>query len=154
MQKIKAFTLLEVTVAMLLSAICIGICYTAFTLMNQYYGELKNRKDSIGNQLLINQLVSSDFDRAFKIEKLDSNINCSCDSGTISYKFSNSYVTRNQYGLKTDTLRIGVRDLTISYQDSLLADSLIKEIILTCQQKNKFVTMHFFKEYSSVNLFN
>ena len=45
MKKINAYTLMEVTVAMLLSAICIGIAYSAYDIIGNYYRSFQQKND-------------------------------------------------------------------------------------------------------------
>lgn len=152
--KIKAFTLLEVTIAMLLAAITIGICYTAFTLMNQYYADIKNRKDQVGEILLLQKLLRKDVERATLIKKLADGVYITYDTVNISYHFSADYITRDYHQIKTDTIKIATATLDLKFENREVAnDGLLDEIIFTCKQKGKRFPMHFKKTYSATNLF-
>jgi len=152
--KISAYTLLEVTIAMLLAAVTIGICYTAFTLTNQYYADIKNRKDQVGEILLLQKQLSKDVDRATVIKKLNDGIYISYDTITISYHFSADFVTRDYHQIKVDTIKIAVTTLDLKFENREAAnDDLLDEIIFNCKRQDKSFPMHFKKIYSSTNLF-
>ncbi len=152
--KIKAYTLLEVTIAMLLAAITIGICYTAFTLMNQYYADIKNRKDQVGEILLLQKLLRNDIEQATVIKKLADGIYISYDTVNISYHFSADFIARDYHQIKTDTIKIATAALGLKFENREVSnDELLDEIIFTCNQKGKSFPMHFKKTYSATNLF-
>ena len=152
--KISAYTLLEVTIAMLLAAITIGICYTAFTLMNQYYAEIKNRKDQVGEILLLQQLMSRDIEQATLIKKQTDGIKISYDTVDISYHFAADFITRDYQQIKIDTIKIAAAALDLRFENrEAVNDGLLDEIVFICKRKNKSFPMHFKKTYSATNLF-
>ncbi|MBB2144008.1 hypothetical protein GM921_00795 [Pedobacter sp. LMG 31464] len=154
MNKINSFTLLEVTVAMLLSAICIGICYTAFTLTNQYYAQIKSRKDEVGNILLMKQVLQHDFEIASKINKTEFGISCEMAHGTIEYQFKPECMVRNQYQLKNDTVKMAITNLVFKFEKLAIDSGLVDELTFNYSLKNKQNNIRFQKIYSATNLFN
>ena len=51
--KLQAFTIMEVTIAMLLSAIVIGITYTVFSIVSRSYRSYTNKHEEMNRLLLL-----------------------------------------------------------------------------------------------------
>ncbi len=102
--KIKAFTIMEMTVAMVIASISIAITYSAFTIINQSYREFHKKNIFLAKLLVTDKLFKKDFSKAVSINKEPEGISFKMDSGIISYSFNSDYILRNQFGLRTDTL--------------------------------------------------
>ncbi len=139
MQKIKAYTLMEVTVAMLLSAITITICYTAYGIMTNYF---KTFHDNVQKS---NYLLKTT--KGFELLQ---------DSTHINYLVNDDYVLRQLNELRTDTFKLKVAELKsfFEYKEIMEPDTIDQINFKLFIQKDVPITIQINKYYSAAALFN
>lgn len=153
--KIAAFTLLEVTVTMLISAICITICYTAYSLIQGYYirfGEKNQQADLVLN---LKHVLERDFQKALHVIKTDEGLMVKQDSLIIDYSFNDKQVLRQIKELHTDTFNIPIQRIDFYFEghEVNVADT-IDRLNLTIMMNSKMsVPLYINKNYSSADLF-
>ena len=64
MKKLRAFTIIELVITLLISSIVISIIYYAYFLVNRQVGKYKDKKQSISSYFLFHKALQSDIDRA------------------------------------------------------------------------------------------
>ncbi|OWK68848.1 hypothetical protein [Pedobacter sp. AJM] len=105
-RKINAYTLMEVTVSMLLAAVCISICYSAYGLINHYFTDFQ-KKNAITQEVLnLNTTMDRDFIRAKYIIRTADGLSIESPGQLISYDFRKQEVLRNVSGLHTDSFHL------------------------------------------------
>lgn len=100
---LRAFTLLEITVAMLLVALLSGFAYYAlhtFANLSQYQQTKKRDKYSL--ELLLSR-IEADWYLADSLAYRDNEMLFKDTIGIIQYTFEDSLILRNQYQLRTDS---------------------------------------------------
>jgi len=156
MKKIRAYTILEVTVAMLLSAICISICYTAYGIIATYYTKFQQKNESADAVLSMKQVLCKDIAKATVLLQLRDGMLCQSDSTRVSYLFEDDYILRQVDPGRIDTLKVAVSDLYMVFEGVEVSEAdtvdLVKfKVELPNQAK---IPMVFSKHYSSQNLFH
>ncbi|MGX5689530.1 hypothetical protein [Arcticibacter tournemirensis] len=152
--RLPAFTILEVTIAMLLAGITIGIAYTAYTVVGRSYSEydLKNKK--VAEFVLLNKLLKKDIAESEKAVRLGEGISLEGARGTIQYAFSPAFITRNQHELQTDTFYVKNSNLLMTFEDKPTEEGkLADKISFTAELEGSAISMAFTKQYSSEDLF-
>ncbi|HWZ34687.1 MAG TPA: hypothetical protein VNW51_00930 [Mucilaginibacter sp.] len=154
---LKAFTIMEMVVAMLLAAIAIGLTYTVFSIFTQTYSGYTRKNQLLAVPVRVEQLLGRDFDQAINILRTDSGLICESDQRPIIYQFSRNYILRKQ--IVSDTFKVNMdqfetffEKLPVIETDSTDAKSRIDELKLKLSVENQPVTYHFLKLYSSANL--
>jgi len=62
--QVKAFTLLEITLAMLISAIVLGIAYSAFSIVTKSLTRFEKRNEALATLNRLDELLRKDFYRS------------------------------------------------------------------------------------------
>lgn len=105
-RRIKAYTLMEVTVSMLLAAVCISICYSAYGLINNYFSAFQKKNAITQEVLTLNATMDKDFLRAKYIIRTANGIHIKSPDQLISYNFGEQEVLRSVSGLRTDSFHL------------------------------------------------
>jgi hypothetical protein len=153
--KLNAYTLMEVTLAMLLSAICITVCYTAYGLIGNYYKTFGRKNESTDIVLSLRHVLDRDFLNGKYIVRGAEGIEIISDSTKISYKFSGGYITREINTPHIDTFKVTPSHFVSFFEgrEAMPADTL-DEIRFTVRLDSAVtVPLGFHKKYSAHDLF-
>jgi hypothetical protein len=157
--KVRAFTIMEVTIAMLISAIVIGITYTIYTIVTKSYNSFNIKNENVAVVLRLDELLKKDFDHAEFILKTSNGISVQNPSGNITYQFDPDFVVRA--GLITDTFKVKTDSLYTSFENNVIGETgttdeqnTLDELGFSLILQNEKITYYYHKIYSSVNLFN
>lgn len=92
--KLKAFTILELIVVMILTSILTGGVYLAFQLVNQYmHVQTEQREDSL-TMTNFNYLMTHDFDQSDIIERTDQMLYFTSSKINLQYDFYPNFIIR------------------------------------------------------------
>lgn len=152
--RLSAFTILEVTIAMLLAAITIGIAYTAYTVVGRSYSEYDRKNKKAAEFVLLNKLLKKDIAESEKALQLGEGISLESTQGTIQYAFSPGFITRNQHELQTDTFYVKNNSLLMTFEDKPTEEGdLTDKVSFIADLEGRSITLVFSKRYSSEELF-
>jgi Tfp pilus assembly protein PilE len=156
--KLKAFTILEMAIAMLISALLIGIIYTAYALISKSYLTFIRKNKDMEIAIQLDKLLKKDFSKAVTISEDQHTILFKTDSSQLIYEFYPDFITRTQ-GI-TDTFKLQTESMHTSFEDKPMAEvppenrqNLLDDLELTILLQNEKIPYHYHKQYSSVNLF-
>lgn len=157
--KLNAFTILEVTVTMLVSGILIGMTYTIYVIVSRSFTSFRQKNDKISVVVNLDHVLARDFDLADTILKDTDGILVKKPAGNIKYAFYPDFITRES--VKTDTFKVQCTAVTTSFEDIPLND------LQTDNEKNRIDGLDFVllfdgkqipcayrKIYSSADLIN
>ena len=155
-QTLKAFTILEITITMMIAAILIGLTFTIYTIVSRSYRAFSDRNDDVLTMLTLDKLLKRDFSKAETISRKGSGILIISKTDTAFYDFKEGYLIRSR-GI-TDTFRVNYQQLDSRFEgvsSSPPADSTIlqDELSFSVDYKGQVVPFHYYKHYSSENLF-
>ncbi|KIA89492.1 hypothetical protein OC25_25340 [Pedobacter kyungheensis] len=105
-QRIEAYTLMEVAIAMLLAAICISICYTAYGMVGDYFQAFQKRNAVAEEVLTLRRTMEKDILRGRYLIRSTDGIDIVGDSLGISYHFAEKAVLRKVKDLRTDSFHV------------------------------------------------
>ena len=158
-KKIPGFTIMEVTIAMLLSALVIGISYTVFSLVTRSYRTYQLKHQEMAIVLRLDELLQMDFSRAEVILKDTDGIALKNSNRVIKYIFYPDYVLRR--GITVDTFRVKTDSITMSFENKTLddlkdieEDNRMDELAMLVSLQKEKIPYYYHKIYSSVNLIN
>lgn len=155
MKKINAFTLFEVTFAMLLSALCIAVCYTAYGLIGDYYLHFREKNEQTDGVLALRHVLERDFLKSNAIVRSDKGFDVFLDSTTFKYSFNEGFVTRSIEALHTDTFKLKTESLIGYFEGNEIkqADTL-DQIRFTIRFKSSLaIPIEINKMYSATDLY-
>jgi len=160
--KVKAFTILEVTITMLIAAVVISITYTAYEIVSKSFISFKSKNEDMAMVANIDHLLKRDFDRADIILSANTGIELrQQDKPVIYYEFANAYIVRKSGAI--DTFKVTNRDVKMYFEHqarnsseymntSDAGNNRIDELSFMIIYKDEMIPCHFYKQYSSVNL--
>jgi Tfp pilus assembly protein PilE len=158
---IKAFTILEMTIAMLVAAIVIGITYTCYGIINKSYLTFKHKNEGIALLSRVDQLIRRDFEQADLITGNTNVITIQEDNKPIiGYEFTPDYIIRKANII--DTFKVSNDNLQVFFEKQLKVNAhadnsnsengRIDELLFNVTFENEPMTFHYDKQYSSENL--
>jgi Tfp pilus assembly protein PilE len=115
--KIKAYTIMEVTIAMLLFAIVVSICYTAYGIVSSYYSTFHQKNKTANDIISLKNVMEHDFLKSNCILKSDDGFDVFVDTTKIKYSFTDQGISRTFSTLHTDSFTVVVdKKMTIPMQ--------------------------------------
>lgn len=146
---------MEVTVAMLLSAICIGIAYSAYDIIGNYYRSFQQKNEKADALLAIREVLSKDFQRSKLVMNTSEGMVLEQDSLSIHYIFEANQILRKTPSLRTDTFKVNWKDKYVGFEgvEILEPDTIDLLKIKVNLDQHTLVPLTFYKHYSAQNLF-
>jgi Tfp pilus assembly protein PilE len=158
-KRFAAFTIMEVTITMIISAILIGITYTAFSIFSRSYHGFGLKNQDMAMVLRLNELLQRDFDRADIVLKEADGIALKAPARVIRYRFAPDYFVRT--GVAIDTFKIKTDSVITSFDGSVINEpaeydevNRLDELDIQLLLQNEKIPYHYHKVYSSENLIN
>ena len=156
-QRIKAFTILEVTITMLIVGLLIGITYTSYSIIIQSYHSFTSKNDDMAILVTLDHLLKRDFTRAETITKTPNGINLTWAGNVVDYKFTADFVIRS--ATRIDTFKVLTRAVNTTFENLPISEitdtdeqSRLDQLDFTLIFQNEKIPYHYHKLYSSVNL--
>ena len=155
--RVKAFTLLEVTIAMLIAAIVIGIAYTAFSIVHKTYSAYHTKNNEMATVLRLNELLKKDFKRAGIVLKDTNGLVLKDTSNLVRYRFEEAYVIRiagiiDTFKLQTETITVGFEGVPVDVVSDTEEQNRVDDLIFNLLFRDEKIPYHYHKQYSSADL--
>lgn len=155
--KVPAYTIMEVTITMLVSAILIAITYTSYSIISKSYSSFTGKNNDLAVLVSLDHLLKRDFERANIIVKDSTGISLQRDSSTIKYELVPDFIIRK--AARIDTFKVQNQEVTASFENIPLpgvssdpVQNAIDELDFTILYQKEKITYHYHKTYSSENL--
>lgn len=153
-KKLPAFTIMEVTISMLIAAIAIGITYTAYRIVSGTYIDYTRKQDRVAAFTVADKLLKKDFMMADHITRTPDGLDMEAENSLIKYQFTESYILRTQSALQTDTLKIPVKSGSFSFEDQVAEEgATVDQLTFETQLEGQDIPLAYKKLYSAQNLF-
>lgn len=110
--KLKAFTLMELVVSMIISSITIAFVMAILVIVIKMHDNYKLRCEEVANLEKLRILLIGDFEKAAEIKVLGNTLTCYLEENDIEYSFSREALIRN-VGYKLDTFNFSKLDFKI-----------------------------------------
>ena len=152
-QKVRAFTIMEVTVTMLIAAIVVMIVYTAYRIIGKSYTDYDQKNKMISELVVADKILKKDFSDALDIKQTSDGIELSMQEGQISYVFGEKFIVRNQNQLRLDTFDLTNNKVVLKFKNSEAGvDHSIDNLSLNCIFNKRNITLSYYKVYSAEQL--
>ena len=150
MRKIKSFTVAELTVAMLLGSIVIGVSYQVLTEFNSRFGQIFSRSNDLSHYRLLEKIIGQDMCRAFAVmERDNSPVFYLPDQEIVQYRLERGGIVRDNGQDKTIFL-IKCKPIKFSRCDG--CTSLVNEVLIPVDLQGRELSIRLFKSYTPVEL--
>lgn len=153
--KLKAYTILEVTISMLISALLIGITYSAYQVVSSSYkGYLQNQR-KIQSLLAVDFVFKQDVLSADLIVKSDEQLKFLVKEGFITYEFADSVIIRSNSVQVRDTFQLKIDSVSFGTAGSKIdEEEIIDRISITGKSGGKRIVLDYSKKYSADQFIN
>jgi hypothetical protein len=155
--RIPAFTIMELTVAMLISAIVIGLMYSAYAIISKSYLSFVDRNNKASTLAFLDCRLSRDIDKAEFIWRDSNTVTMRSNKDTVIYRFQADRVIRQK--LLADTVKVNTDGLSTSFESvsvdgnqSNTGEKKIDDLQIVLLAEGQKIPYHYHKTYSSVNL--
>jgi prepilin-type N-terminal cleavage/methylation domain-containing protein len=152
-KRIRAFTLIELVVAMLISSIVVIVAFTGYEIIAGQYVDYRKKSNEITKSFLLNNLLAKDFlnselalinpngDLIFKFKA----------TPEVDYQFRENYIIRVFTTTLQDTFFIPSQNIVKRFQgDSLTGNrALIDNLSFSAKVLDEKVYYQFAKEYGA-----
>jgi len=139
MNKTKAFTVIELTVVMILSSIVISIAYLSFDILQKQYRNYRESNDKIAMISKLHRLLHTDFNNSEIIIKTDAGILTNYGTKQINYEFDFGFILRKD-GEITDTFFVKIKEPEmLSLKHSQSNSEIIEELKFEIKINNKML---------------
>jgi prepilin-type N-terminal cleavage/methylation domain-containing protein len=152
-RRIKAFTLIELTVVMLISGFLFGIAYLSLRIFQKRYQQFEASTTQLLEVSQAEHLLFQDFAKATCVEAEEQILHFSHDSTQVNYHFSDEYLLRQQLSLM-DTFHLSCRPrkLYLLGKELLNGRGLVDELVFDCEVQGEVLNFHFQKRYAAQQL--
>lgn len=160
MKRVKAYTIMELTVGMLIAALVITMAYTVFNIVALSFSEFTKKHDHLASLLRLDELLRRDMRISNDLRGNGNDLYMFVDTSIVHYSFVPKQVIR--HALRTDTFDVNTDHVEMRFEKQLLqseysnGDSLnrIDELSFMINDSKQTVPYHYHKIYSAVNLIN
>ncbi|RQO69383.1 hypothetical protein DBR43_14955 [Pedobacter sp. KBW06] len=153
-KKLPAFTLMEVTIAMLIAAIAVAVTFTAYRIVSGSYLNFVRKQDRVAVFITADKLLKQDFLKARKIIKVQDGLALEMEDGMVNYNFNNAYLFRDQFSLRTDTFRLRIDKLNFLFENEVVADGdPVDQCSFETEIDKQTISLYYQKTYSAKDLF-
>jgi hypothetical protein len=156
--RIAAFTIMELTVAMLISAIAIGLMYSAYAIISKSYLSFVDRNSNTSTLALLDRRLNRDIDKAEIIYRDSNMVTMRSNKDTVIYRFQADRVIRQK--LLADTFKVSTESFITSFESIPVEgnqfngeEKKIDDLQIVLLADGQKIPYHYHKSYSSVNLF-
>jgi prepilin-type N-terminal cleavage/methylation domain-containing protein len=150
MNKVKGYTVIEMLVVMLISAISIGVTYTTYRIFARQYLTYKHNSEDIAQYVLLDRLLSTDFLKSDKVLKTGDGLLIQLKLREVRYEFGEEYILRRDQSL-VDTFKI--QPTGVSYwwdgQEQHVPDRLVDQLKFESTYKEEKLDYVFLKKYGA-----
>ncbi len=154
MNKVKAYSMMELMIVMGISTMVIAIAYTGYTMFYKQYLSFKQNTDRVAEVSLFDRLLVSDFSKSKYVIKKSDAIECVYKDKVIRYKWEDIYILRYDHNL-LDTFKIEVNNLKIQFQDKTAEENmLVDKIVFENGKEDNIRRFYYSKVYGADILMN
>lgn len=153
--KIKAYTLLEVTITMLIAAVCITICLTAFGIIERYYKDFQLKNEELDQVLVISRVMEKDINSCDYLTITDDGFKAVGDGSVIIYNIAPSFIVRHLSGLRRDSFFLNSDSVHFSFEGKQrsIGDTIDRVELQIIMKKGTAISVRKNKFYSSKDLY-
>jgi prepilin-type N-terminal cleavage/methylation domain-containing protein len=155
--QVKAFTIMEVTITMLIASILMGITYSTYSIISRSYLAFNTKNKDMAELQQLDHYLKKDFDRAEFIQKNAEGILLKNNDRIITYSFQPDFVLRissitDTFKVKNAEINTLFEGLPVDLSGSSDEQNRIDELSVSLLLQNEKIPYHYYKRYSSLNL--
>jgi hypothetical protein len=154
MKRIKAYSIIELIVVMLISSIVIATAYQGYLLFFRQYLGFSERSAKIARVSLVDRLLLSDFENSFDVRKQGYCIYCRYPSHLVRYEFFSGGIIRLQDAVR-DTFFMKMQHPQVTFRNLTANEgSLVDRISFSIEREKDSINFSYEKKYGADVLMN
>lgn len=148
LKRLPAFTILELTVVMLLTSLVIATGYLAWGMVWQQFLGYQKMANHIGEVARIEMVLHNDMEKADRVTRINNTVTFWNPASTnINYELGSTHIVR-QVGTHTDTIHVPLTAIdTKMLELGANTGSLVERLEIQFDQYGRTQKMRFTKEY-------
>ena len=148
-RRVKAYTIVELIVVMLISSALISMAYGGFHLVQKLFGRFQSAQETVARTVLLDRLLNHDIGRSQTVRRTPDGLACSFPEKTIGYQFLEECIVRSEPGTQ-DTFRITPIQVQVLSGGQLaeLPGTLVDELSFD-NLRDDAQTYHYTKHYAA-----
>jgi prepilin-type N-terminal cleavage/methylation domain-containing protein len=153
MNKIKAFTLIELIVVMLIGTIVVVFLWTGYEFINKNYSRWTGKNQQVLDLIGFERLFRKDIRNSAVVKMGHNYFSLTGDLENIEYHFLSNVVVRKAND-QADTIRCDVASYEVTYlNEECNNEKFICEINMITRLNGKEVSLSFCKDYDAKFLY-
>ena len=152
--RLKAFTMLEITVTMAIAAIVITIIYTAYGIVSRSFASFRKNQEQVLEFVQLDKMIKRDFNRAGIIYLDSSRLVFMEGMLNVRYAFNDSSVIRT--GGTIDTFKVVNKNVQFNFEHHpategawLAEKNKVDELLFDVSFKDNIIHYIYRKHYSA-----
>lgn len=147
--KLKAFSLIEIIVALFLSGFVISAVYSGYVFTHKQFYKFTTIKSDIRNYFELSEVLNREFETSKKvIKKGNREIEIELIDRVIQYSFNEEQIVRRLDG-SVDTFFFKIEGVEMSAFD-VSEEMLVDHLSLTIDENEKTKSLSLYKDYGAV----
>ena len=156
--KVKAFTIMEVVITMMISAILMVIICLIYLVISSSYNVFKGKNEELNTINTLDELLKKDFREGRYIAGDQNIMTITRGKDSITYQWDKAYVVRSDAGV-VDTFKVNTAGRSVSFEQYPFESTnnilnTIDELKLDLVYKRDTLHYHYQADYSSSDLLN
>ena len=148
--KLKAFSIIEILISIIISAIVIGTSYSVFVFTQKGFFKFSNVKAEVRNYFELSTVMRRDIEKAKKVYQVNSSeIELEMTDKTIQYEFYDAFILRS-YDQQLDTFFVAVDQVVFNQGNDLLIPTLIDFVQLKMNDDGGEKELTLYKDYGAI----
>jgi type II secretory pathway pseudopilin PulG len=148
-KKVNSFTLSEMLVVMIITAIVVGIAFSILSLVQRNIEKIKNNLNITTELSLFEQRLYTDFNEHNYIVKENNKLILISDIDTLIYNFKGEFLIRN-----TDTISLKLDIISASYFGNKVQNGNIDAVYISAKEQINDYGIFVSKQNDAVQLMN
>ena len=156
--KVKAFTIMEVVITMMISAILMVMICLIYLVISSSYSVFKGKNEDLNTINTLDELLKKDFREGRYISGDQNTMTVTREKDSVTYQWDKAYVTRTNAGV-VDTFKVNTAEKSVSFEQHPPESTnntlnTIDELQLDLVYKRDTLHYHYQADYSSSDLLN
>ncbi|NDI98164.1 hypothetical protein GWA97_03660 [Flavobacterium sp. LaA7.5] len=147
--KVKSFTLSEMLVVMIITAIVVGIAFSVLSLVQKQIRTVERNFAKTTEISLFEQRLWQDFNSHNTIKAIDNKVICTSDIDTVTYSFNPEYLLRN-----ADTIHSQLTVDKFYYLGNEVKSGFIDAVTISAQKELPNYTIFVSMQYDATHYMN
>lgn len=147
--KIKAFSLIELLIVMMISGITISMTFTCYSIIRQQFSKYKKESIVVMETVDLEKTLSLDFYKGKLVQRIENGFMIDRRDYKVSYEYFGKKLLRTM-PMRTDTFQIDVKFIEVKMENVVVeSDDYIDEVLIVCGEEDNAKTYHHHIWYSA-----